>query len=58
MTTYDVVTPTRGGTYPFGVTYTVNGEQREVDGLTFSYESLSRAECIAPLARHAGVGRG
>jgi polar amino acid transport system substrate-binding protein len=47
VTTYDVMTPLGGGTFPFGVAYTVNGEQRTVDGLTFGYASLSRAEALS-----------
>jgi polar amino acid transport system substrate-binding protein len=47
VTTYDVVTPVSGGTFPFGVTYTVNGQQRTVEKLTFGYASLTSFERVS-----------
>ena len=41
---HDVVTPIEGGDYPFAVSYAADGEQREVTGLSFSYESASPSE--------------
>ena len=44
---YEVVTPNKGGTYPFKVTYVAGGPEQSVPGLSFSFSSPSRAESIS-----------
>jgi polar amino acid transport system substrate-binding protein len=43
----NVMTPARGGTYPFGVSYVADGVTQTQTGMSFSYASSSGGEQIA-----------
>jgi len=44
---FDVMTPIKGGEYPVAVAYTVAGQQRSAEGLTFTYKTPPREEVIS-----------
>ncbi|MDP2232559.1 MAG: ABC transporter permease subunit, partial [Actinomycetota bacterium] len=53
---FDVMTPIKGGEYPLVVSYSVAGQRRSAEGLSFSYETPPREEIIArALDRQAWV---
>ena len=44
---FDVLTPSTGGSYTLGATFTAGGTTQDIPGLTFSLKTTTRADAIA-----------